>query len=47
MAAKELYTHIRSLTTLMNDKEREEFYREAKKEGFQIGDLHRRQTLQS
>ena len=34
MAAKELYTHIRSLTALMNDEEREEFCREAEKEGF-------------
>ena len=34
MAAKELYTHIQSLTALMNDEERVEFYREAKKEGF-------------
>ena len=33
MAAKELYTHI-SLTALTNDEEREEFYREAEKEGF-------------
>jgi hypothetical protein len=34
MAAKELYTHIRSLTALMNETEKEEFYQEAEKEGF-------------
>ena len=34
MNAKELYTHIRSLTALMNEEEKEEFYDEAKKEGF-------------
>ena len=34
MAGKELYTHIRSLTALMNNEEREEFYQEAEKEGF-------------
>ena len=34
MAAKELYTHIRSLTALMNEEEKEEFYQEAEKEGF-------------
>jgi Ty3 transposon capsid-like protein/Zinc knuckle len=34
MGAKELYTHIRSLTALMNDEEKEEFYQEAEKEGF-------------
>jgi hypothetical protein len=34
MAAKELYTHIRSLTALMSETEKEEFYQEAEKEGF-------------
>ena len=34
LAAKELYTHIRSLTALMNEEEKEEFYQEAEKEGF-------------
>ena len=34
MNAKELYTHIRSLTALMNKEEKEEFYDEAEKEGF-------------
>jgi hypothetical protein len=34
MNAKELYTHIRSLTALMNEEEKEEFYQEAEKEGF-------------
>ena len=34
LAAKELYPHIRSLTALLNDEEKEEFYQEAKKEGF-------------
>jgi hypothetical protein len=34
MNAKELYTHIRSLTALMNEEEKEEFYDEAEKEGF-------------
>jgi hypothetical protein len=34
MGAKELYTHIRSLTALMNENEKEEFYKEAEEEGF-------------
>lgn len=34
MNAKELYSHIRSLTTLMTEEEKEEFYEEAEKEGF-------------
>ena len=36
MNAKELYTHIRSLTALMNEEEKEEFYDEAEKEGFSL-----------
>ena len=34
MGAKELYTHIRSLTALMNQDEKDEFYKEAEEEGF-------------
>ena len=34
MTAKELTTHIWSLTALLNDEEKMEFYDEAKKEGF-------------
>ena len=34
MAPKELYAHIRSLTAVMNEEEKEEFYQEAEKEGF-------------
>ena len=34
LAAKELYTHICSLTALLSDEEKEEFYQEAEKEGF-------------
>ena len=34
MTAKELTAHIRSLTTLLNDEEKTEFYDEAEKEGF-------------
>jgi hypothetical protein len=34
MAPKELYTHIRAITALMNEEEKEEFYQEAEKEGF-------------
>jgi hypothetical protein len=34
MGAKELYTHIRSLTALMSQDEKEQFYDEAEKEGF-------------
>ena len=34
MSPKELYTHIRSITDQMDEKEREVFYEEAKKEGF-------------
>ena len=46
MSAKELYTHIRSLTALMNEEEKEEFYDETEKEGFYSGEPHRCQTLQ-
>lgn len=34
MNAKELSAHIRSLTALMDEEEKEEFYNEAEKEGF-------------
>ena len=34
MTAKELTAHIRALTAMMNDGEKEEFYEEAEKEGF-------------
>ena len=34
MTAKELTAHIRSLTALLNSKEKAEFYDEAEKEGF-------------
>ena len=34
MDRKELLTHIRTLTALMDKKELEEFYNEAEKEGF-------------
>ena len=34
MGAKELYTHIRTLTAQMSEEEKEEFYQEAEKEGF-------------
>jgi hypothetical protein len=34
MTPKELYTHIRSITGLMDENEKEEFYQEAEKEGF-------------
>ena len=34
MTPKELYTHIRSFTTQMNEDEKEQFYQEAEKEGF-------------
>ena len=34
MTAKELTVHIRSLTALLNDEEKTEFYNEAEKEGF-------------
>ena len=34
MTAKELTAHIRSLTALLNSKEKTEFYDEAEKEGF-------------
>ena len=34
MTAKELTAHIRTLTAMMNDEEKEEFYGEAEKEGF-------------
>ena len=34
MAPKDLYTHIRSLTAMMSEEEKDEFYKEAEKEGF-------------
>ena len=34
MTAKELTAHIRSLTALLNEEEKMEFYDEAEKEGF-------------
>ena len=34
MGAKELYTHIRSLTALMSQEEQDEFYKTAEEEGF-------------
>ena len=34
LATKELYTHICSLTAMLNEDEKEEFYQEAEKEGF-------------
>ena len=34
MSPKELYAHVRSIMDQMNEKEREVFYEEAKKEGF-------------
>ena len=34
MNARELYAHIQSLTTQMDDEEKERFYDEAEKEGF-------------
>ena len=34
MMAKELTAHIQSLMALLNDKEKTEFYDEAKREGF-------------
>ena len=34
LPAKELYVHIHSLTTMLNEDEKEEFYKEAEKEGF-------------
>ena len=34
MTAKELTTHIRSLTALLDEMEKNEFYDEAEKEGF-------------
>jgi len=34
MGAKELYTHIRSLTALLNEDEKDEFFKEAEEEGF-------------
>ena len=34
LGAKELYTHIRTLTAQLSEAEKEEFYQEAEKEGF-------------
>ena len=34
LPAKELYAHICSLTAILNEDEKEEFYQEAEKEGF-------------
>ena len=34
LPAKKLYVHIRSLTAMLNEDEKGEFYQEAEKEGF-------------
>ena len=47
MTAKELMAHIQSLTALLNDNEKMEFYDEAEWEGFWYGELDRRQCLQA
>ena len=41
MTAKELTAHIWSLTTLLNDDEKTEFYDEAEREGFWYGEPDR------
>ena len=45
MSGKELYTHIRSLTTQMDEEEKEKFLNEAEEEGFQFGESLRRRSL--
>ena len=45
MTAKELTTHIRSLTALLDKEEKDEFYNEAVKEGFWSGDSDWRRSL--
>ena len=39
MSPKELYAHVRSITDQMDEKEKEAFYEEAEKEGFQTGEM--------
>ena len=34
LAVREIYMHIRSLTAMLYEEEKEEFYQEAEKEGF-------------
>ena len=34
MSGKELYAHIRNLTAIMDEEEKEKFYNEAEEEGF-------------
>ena len=34
MSRKELYAHIQSLTSIMDEEEKEKFYNKAKEEGF-------------
>ena len=45
MTAKELMAHIQSLTALLNDNEKMEFYDEAEREGFWYGELDWRRYL--
>ena len=45
MTAKELTTHIQSLTALLDKEEKDEFYDEAEKEGFWSRDLDWHRTL--
>ena len=47
MTAKELTAHIRSLTALLNDDEKTEFYDEAKWEGFWYREPDRHWCLQA
>ena len=45
MTAKELMAHIQSLTALLSNEEKTEFYNEAEKEGFWYGEPDRRRYL--
>ena len=45
MKGKELSTHIQTLLAQMEDADKEEFFDDTAKSGFQLGELNRRQFL--
>ena len=42
MKGKELYAHVRALLAQIEEDDKEEFFADAKKQGFWLGDLDRR-----
>ena len=45
MKGKELHAHVRALLARMDEDDKEEFFADAKKQGFWLGDLDRPQFL--